>query len=142
MKPQLHINSHLSIPLSELQFGFTRSQGPGGQNVNKLSTRVELLFDINKSPSLTDEQKQRLVAGLQSRVDVNGVLHLAAQGSRSQWRNRQDVVERFVSLVQQALTPKKKRVPTKTTRGAKQERLTAKKLLGQKKKNRGRISDE
>lgn len=142
MKPQLHINSRLSIPLSELQFEFTRSQGPGGQNVNKLSTRVELLFDIHRSPSLTDAQKQHLIAGLKSRIDINGILHLAAQSSRSQWRNRQDVVERFVSLLQQALAPRKKRIPTKATHGAKQERLIEKKLLSRKKRSRGRISDE
>lgn len=142
MKSQLVINSRLSIPLSELQFGFTRSQGPGGQNVNKLSTRVELTFEIFQSSSLTDEQKQQIAAVLKSRVDANGILRLAAQSSRSQWRNREEVLERFVSLIQQALTPKKKRVPTKATHGAKQKRLTSKRLASLKKRNRNRVSEE
>ena len=109
----LYINTKLSIPRDELRFRFSRSSGPGGQHAQKSSTRVELLFDVANSPSLTESQRMSLLRRLGSHVDSNGVLHLVSQSERSQFRNRQEVVSRFESLVRQAL---KRRLPRKATR--------------------------
>lgn len=136
------INPQLSISPSELRFVFTRSQGPGGQNVNKLSTRVELLFDVNASLSLGEEQKAQLHATLANRIDSIGVLHIAVQKSRSQWRNREDAIERFAHMLHRALMPRKIRTPTKISSSAKRERLAAKKRRSRAKKGRGRIQPD
>ncbi|MBI4548729.1 MAG: aminoacyl-tRNA hydrolase [Ignavibacteriae bacterium] len=130
------INEHLAIPLSELKFKFARGGGPGGQNVNKVETRVELLFDVGGSPSLSESQRNQLLESLHSRIDTEGVLHIVAQESRSQWRNRENVVERFVELIRKALKPKKKRVATKIPQAAKERRMEEKKRRGEKKKLR------
>ncbi len=130
------INDSLGIPKSELRFRFARSGGPGGQNVNKVETRVELLFDVTNSPSLRDDQRQTIIAHLKSRVDTEGILHVIAQASRSQWKNREDAVERFADLLRSALKPRKKRVATKTTRAAKEKRLESKKRRGEVKRMR------
>ncbi len=140
MSRTIIIHPQLSIPLSELGFQFTRSGGPGGQNVNKVSTRVELVFDVQGSASLTSDQKARIAQVLKSRLDSGGVLHIAAQESRSQWRNREDVVERFAALLAHALKPQKKRVATRATSGSRQKRLKSKKAHGLKKQTRGRVS--
>ena len=139
---RLAITAHLSIPIAELDFAFTRSQGPGGQNVNKLSTRVELLFDIGESPTLNDDQKKLIVAALKSRIDSDGVLHIASQRSRSQWQNREDATRRFAELLRHALRPGKKRVKTVVPKGAKKARLTSKKLLSRKKSARAAVRPE
>ncbi len=83
------INSHTAIPSSELTFRFSRSGGPGGQNVNKLETKVELLFDVARSAGLTDEQKQLILTREKNRIDADGMLRVTSQESRSQFENRE-----------------------------------------------------
>ncbi len=127
MEKSIKISEQFSIPASEVRFHFARSGGKGGQNVNKVETKVELLFDIAHSPSLSDVQRGRLFSHLRSRLDSDGVLHIVSQESRSQWKNREEAVRRFVDLLQHALKPRKKRIATKVSRGAKEQRLESKK---------------
>ena len=142
MMKSVEITRTLIIPLSELRFQFARSGGPGGQNVNKVSTRVELLFDVANSPSLRDEQKQRVLMSLKSRIDSHGVLRLTSDESRSQWRNREDVVQKFVALLKKAVAPMRKRIKTKPSASAHEQRMKSKKVRGEKKKMRGRVSPD
>ncbi|MBI1742010.1 aminoacyl-tRNA hydrolase [Candidatus Acetothermia bacterium] len=135
----IYINETLSIPISELEFQFSRSSGPGGQNVNRTSTQVELYFDIVHSPSLSNEQKQRVLEVLRSHIDKDGVLHLTSQETRSQVRNRELVIERFAELLRQALRPRIKRKPTKPTKAANEERLKEKKQRKQSKQGRRKV---
>ena len=122
----LYVNDQLSIPLAEVGFRFSRSSGPGGQHVQKTSTRVELLFDVASSPSLTDYQRTRIQERLASHIDSTGVLHLAAQSERSQLRNREEVLARFQALVRGALKRRKIRRPTHPTAASIERRLHAK----------------
>jgi len=132
----IDISEAVSIPLSELSFRFSRSSGPGGQHVNKSETRVELLFDVANSPSLTDAQRERVMRRLSSRIDGAGVLHVTSQATRSQKQNRDLAIERFTRLMQKALEPPKKRRRTRPTRAAKERRLRAKKRRSEIKKAR------
>ncbi len=122
--------------MSELSFRFSRSSGPGGQHANKAETRVELLFDVANSPSLTDAQRRRVMRRLSSRIDGYGVLHVASQATRSQKENRERAIERFQELLEQALQPKKKRKKTKPSRSADERRLREKKHRSEIKKLR------
>lgn len=131
-----HKQPAVMIPPSELRFRTSRSGGPGGQNVNKLETRVELLFDVARSRSLSDEQKHTILSALASRIDAEGVLHLSSQKSRSQWENKQVVIEKLGVLLRSALRVRKKRVKTAPTRGSKERRVQSKKKHGQKKQMR------
>ena len=124
------------VPLSEIRFRFSRSGGAGGQHVNKVSTRVELLFDLRTSVGLTGDQKDLLFARLASRLDDAGVLRVVADDSRSQWKNREIALERFNELLRHALTPRRKRVATRAHRGAHERRLRKKKLRGRRKTER------
>jgi ribosome-associated protein len=132
----IRIDNKVSIPAAEFDFRFSRSSGPGGQHAQKSSTRVELLFDVANSPSLTDEQRARISKRLSSYLDTDGVLHLVSQSERSQWRNRQEVVERFKELMHQALKRRKKRKHTRPTAASQERRLQRKKRRSQKKKHR------
>ena len=123
----IDITGWLSIPLAELRYHFSRSGGKGGQNVNKVETRVELLFDVVHSPSLSDEQRRAIIDVLGSKIDSGGILRIVAQKSRSQWKNRELAAAKFVALMRHALQPKKMRVETKTTRAAREKRLDQKK---------------
>ena len=127
---RLVISPDVSIPLAELTFRFVRSSGPGGQHVNKSATQVELTFDVVHSPSLNDADKQRIITALKGLIDKSGVLHLESQSTRSQLRNRQDVVARFQSLLRSALKPRKTRRPTRPTAASKERRLEKKKRHG------------
>jgi len=127
---RLVISPDVSIPLAELTFRFVRSSGPGGQHVNKSATQVELTFDVVHSPSLNDADKQRIMAALKNLIDKDSVLHLESQSTRSQLRNRQDVVARFQSLLRGALKPRKTRRPTRPTAASKERRLEKKKRHG------------
>lgn len=138
----IDITNTLRIPDSEISFQFARSGGPGGQNVNKVSTRVELLFDIGASRSLDDAQKHALRAALRSRTDSAGVLRIRSDASRSQWTNRQDALRKFSRLLAKALQPVKKRASSKPTRASRAERLSAKKRTGALKRTRGRVSGD
>lgn len=135
----LHIDNGVTIPRSELDFRYSRSSGPGGQHAQKSSTRVELLFDVTNSPSLDADQQARVKKRLVGYIDADGVLHLASQSERSQYRNREEVVERFQALMRQALKRRKRRKPTKPTAASQERRLKRKKRRGEKKKRRGRV---
>ena len=139
----VHVTDRLSIPLAELRFEFSRGGGPGGQHVNKVSTRVDLLFSIQKSTTLSASQKERLRTALQGRLDRAGTLRLSASAARSQWQNREEVLSRFVRILRAALKPYVPRVPTKPTSASKARRRKAKSLQSRKKKDRtvGDIQD-
>ncbi len=111
--------------------------------MNKLETRVELMFDVARSLSLSDDQKKAILSALASRIDTGGILHISSQKSRSQWENKQVVIEKFAVLLRSALRVRKKRVKTAPTRGSKERRVQAKKKHGQKKQmRRVNLSDE
>jgi ribosome-associated protein len=138
----VRITGSCVIPLSELRFRFSRSSGPGGQNVNKRDTQVELLFDVAASPALGPRQRERALRRLASRLDGDGVLHILASDERTQGRNRELAVERFRGVMQQALAadPPKRR-PSKPTRAAKERRLESKRRRARTKRDRRLIDD-
>lgn len=139
VKSNLDITNNLTIPLSELTFRSSRSGGPGGQNVNKLETRIELLFDVARSPSLTADQRELILKHLHSKIDAEGILRIVSQESRSQWKNKQDAVNKFVLLLRGALKPRKKRVATKPSKTSKAKRIEGKKIRGETKRTRGKV---
>lgn len=122
--------------LTELQYSFQRSSGPGGQHVNKVSSRVILKFDIAKSLVLTDQQKKLIFLNLSNRITDSGLLILDCQEERSQIRNKQIVTRRFFDLISQAITPTKKRIPTKPSISSKKKRLKDKRKTSDQKKLR------
>ena len=132
------IGKVLHIPETELQFTTSRSGGPGGQHVNKVSSRVTLHFDVKRSICLNTLQKRRVLAGLSTRVNKEGVLQLHSQKYRSQSANRKDLLERFRTLLEEAVRPRPPRVPTKISRSVKETRLKEKKRHGQLKRTRSR----
>ena len=138
----LRITNALTIPLSELGFRFARSSGPGGQHVNRSATRVELLFDVAGSPSLTEAQRERALKALAPYIDSDGVLHLVSQTFRSQLRNREDVVERFQTLMRKAMRVPKRRRPTRPSRAAQERRLASKRRRSQIKRQRSPVRAE
>ena len=135
----LQIDNTTLIPESELHFSASRSSGPGGQHVNKVSTRITLSFNVHASPNLTLEQKQLLQDKLASRLTKEGVLQLHSQDSRSQLANKQAVVERFVGILQEALKKQKKRRRRRISLAAQFQRLHSKKHRGEIKKNRKKV---
>ena len=135
----LHITHNLTIPLSEFRFRFARSSGPGGQHVNRSATRVELLFDVAGSPSLTEAQRERALEALAPYIDSGGVLHLISQTFRSQLRNREEVVERFRMLMHKAMRVPKRRRPTRPSRAVQERRLVSKRRRSEIKRQRGPV---
>ena len=132
----LRITPSIAIPDSELQERFVRASGPGGQNVNKVATAVELRFDVVNSPSLPDGLKSRLLARRDRRLTDEGVLVISAQRFRTQERNREDARERLALVVTAVLKPPKPRVATQPTRGARERRLSTKRERAQVKRQR------
>ncbi len=133
----------LFIPVAEIEFRYSRSGGPGGQNVNRRETRVELLFDIGHSPTLTEEQRERLMQRLRNRIDSAGVLHLTISEHRSQLRNRQAALERFGELLQEGLNVPRERVATRPSRVSAQRRMEHKRRRASTKQMRRPVrSDE
>ena len=122
--------------LSETQLNAARSSGPGGQNVNKVSTKIELRFPITSSDSLDESQKQRIRSILKNRISKSGELVLTAQSERTQLANRQIVIRKFFDLLEKALTVSKKRIKTKPTKSSNLKRLEKKKIISEKKQMR------
>ena len=134
------ITKHLSIPNDEVLITASRSGGPGGQNVNKVNTRVTLHFSVCSSKVLTDAQKAKITTCLKSRMTKDGVLYLHAQGSRSQSANRTILLDRFVILLREALTPVKPRKETKVPKSVIEQRLKQKKQRSRLKKIRRQLT--
>ena len=137
----IEISAELSIPEEELSFQASRSGGPGGQNVNKVATRVTLLFDVAESPSLSDAQRALIRERLATRISNAGVLQVTSQRHRSQARNREETVVRFVELLRWALAERSERRPTRPPRAARERRLQTKKQRSRVKQERSRRSD-
>ncbi|MEA2856536.1 MAG: ribosome-associated protein [Methylobacteriaceae bacterium] len=133
----LIISPYLHLDDSELEEQFVRASGPGGQNVNKLSSAVQLRFDLAGSPSLPSAVKQRAARLAGRRLTREGVLVIMAQRFRSQERNRADARERLIALLRQAADPQPVRRPTKVPAAAKRQRLADKRKRGERKTRRG-----
>jgi len=136
------INDALLIDDDELRFEFARSSGPGGQNVNKVETKVRLLFDLRGSRSLSSEQQARIEEHLATRITKDGVLHVSSQRHRSREANRRATIERFVDLLAEALEEDEPRVRTKVPKVQRKKRLESKHRRSQKKALRAKPIEE
>ncbi len=120
------VTAKISIDEREIEESFVRASGPGGQNVNKLATAVQLRFDVRRSPSFDDEVRARLERLAGSRLTRDGVLIITAQRHRTQGRNRADALDRLIDLIRRAAVPPLKRRPTKPTRASRERRIEGK----------------
>lgn len=132
----IRIDHGIVIDDAELQLGFIRSSGPGGQNVNKVATAAQLRFDVLHSPSLREDVRQRLVRIAGRRVNREGVLVIDARRFRTQEQNRQDAIDRLTTLIRQAATPPAVRHRTGPTRASRERRLEQKRRRGETKQLR------
>ncbi len=128
----------ISLPEDELHFEYIRAPGPGGQNVNKVATAVQLRFNAAGSPSLAPEVRARLLKLAGNRVTINGEIVINAHQYRSQEKNRQDAISRLTSLIERALTPPKARYATRPTRSSREKRLKLKRKRSEIKSTRKR----
>ncbi|RVU32759.1 alternative ribosome rescue aminoacyl-tRNA hydrolase ArfB [Neptunomonas marina] len=136
----IEITPRVSIGEDEVSFSAIRSQGAGGQNVNKVATAIQLRFDI-KASSLSESVKQKLLALSDRRISREGVVVIKAQQFRTQEKNRLEAVERLCALIAAALVEQKRRVATRPTKGSQRRRMDSKSLRGKTKQLRGRVSD-
>ncbi len=137
----LRINDNISIPPGEIEISAIRSQGAGGQNVNKVSSAIHIRFNVRASTALSDENKQRLLRVKDQRLSNEGVIVIKSQRYRSQDKNRSDALEKLSEMIRKALTEKKPRKPTKPTKKSRDERLDEKTKRGRLKESRGKVSD-
>ncbi len=138
----IRITHTISIDEGEIGFDFVRSSGPGGQNVNKVATAAQLRFDVAATQSFSDEVKHRLAKLAGRRMTDDGILIIDARRYRTQSKNRDDAMDRFVELIRTAAVRPKKRKPTRPTRASKERRLKGKKQRSETKRLRGRVSDQ
>jgi ribosome-associated protein len=140
--PRISITDHLAIDEDELSESFVLASGPGGQNVNKVSSAVQLRFDVAHSPSLPGDVRARLIDLSGNRLTKDGVLIIVARAHRTQERNRADARAKLVELIARAATPPKPRKATKPTRASKRRRLESKIARAGLKRTRGRVREE
>ena len=134
----IHVMEGVLIPENEIRITASRSGGPGGQNVNKVSSKVTLSFDVRGSAVLSEEQKRKIMGRLATRISKEGILQIVSQRTRSQELNRLDAVERFSELLRRALTPQTPRIKTRVSEAAKQRRIDEKKKHGLTKQKRSK----
>ncbi len=142
LRDTLIVSPRIQIPHEEFEFEHSRSSGPGGQNVNKVNSKVALRWRIKESPSLPDDVRQRFVVRFASRLLNDGSLMLACEKSRSQLLNRVGCLEQLGNMLAEVATPPKRRRPTKPTKGSKVRRLNEKRQRSDTKRMRGSLKDE
>jgi ribosome-associated protein len=138
----IFVTSDIAIKEEEIKFDFIRSSGPGGQNVNKVSTAVQLRFDVKSSPALSDDTRSRLVRLSGRRITEEGILIIEAKRFRSQRQNRKNAINRLIKLIRKASEKPKPRIKTQPTAGSKQRTLETKKHRAEIKKKRRPVSAE
>jgi ribosome-associated protein len=137
----LKINEKLSIPIQEISISAIRSQGAGGQNVNKVSTAIHIRFDVQASTAMSDEDRERLLRVKDRRLSKDGVIVIKSQRYRSQDKNRSDALERLAELIRKALVVEKPRKATKPSKKSRQRRLDEKTKRGRLKESRAKVSE-
>jgi ribosome-associated protein len=141
-REKIEISEDILIPDNELSYRFSHSSKPGGQKVNKASTRVTLLFDVADSRGLSDEQRELILERLKTRINKEGILRVVSQKYRSQNANREAALARFIELIRDATCQKAPRKRRKIPRGAAERRVRDKKLRGQLKRDRSKIVEQ
>ena len=135
----LKVSDNITIPLAEIEFSAIRSQGSGGQNVNKVSTAIHIRFDVRASESLSHDEKERVLRLHDQRLSKEGVIVIKSQRYRSQNQNREDALGKLAKMINKALLEEKQRKPTKPSKQSNKKRLDAKTKRGQLKETRNKI---